>query len=138
MVRQFLWAAMMAAGVALPVSAQSIEYAYTKIDLKTCKHTPGRIVEDYGAWLCKGHESIPIYITGGDQRAFVSFGQTAKRQVATRESLMSFNAQGDVVEWRIETLGAKKSHSPQSCAGRRSYNRKNRTATESPCADRCW
>ena len=108
MVRQFLWAAMMAAGVALPVSAQSIEYVYTKIDLKTCKHTPGRIVEDYGAWLCKGHESIPIYITGGDQRAFVSFGQTAKRQVATRESLMSFNAQGDVVEWRIETLGAKK------------------------------
>ncbi len=108
---RLLCAAAIAAGICVvdaPAFAQSIEYAYTKIDLKACKHTAGRVADDYGSWLCKGHEGIPVYITGGDRRAFVSFGQSAKRQVATRESLMSFNAQGDVVEWRIETLGAKK------------------------------
>jgi len=110
-VSRILCAAAIALGIGaahMPAFAQSITYAYTKIDLKTCKHTPGRIAEDYGSWLCKGHDGLPVYITGGDQRAFVSFGTNAKRQVATRESLMSFNAQGDVVEWRIETLGARK------------------------------
>ena len=90
-------------------AAQGIEHAYTKIDLKACKHTPGRIAEDYGSWLCKGHAGIPIYITGGDQRSFVSFGRDARKQLANRESLMSFNAHGDVIEWRIEALpGGKK------------------------------
>jgi hypothetical protein len=92
-----------------PALSQSIEHAYTRIDLKACKHTPGRIAEDYGSWLCKGYAGIPIYISGGDQRSFVSYGRNAKREIANRESLMSFNGHGDVVEWRIETLpGGKK------------------------------
>ncbi len=86
-----------------PARSESIEHAYTRIDLKTCKHTPGRDVEDYGSWLCKGHVGIEIYISGGDQRSFVSFGRNARRQIANRESFMSFNGHGDVVEWRIAT-----------------------------------
>jgi hypothetical protein len=90
-------------------AAQGIEHAYTKIDLKACKHTPGRIAEDYGSWLCKGHAGNPIYITGGDQRSFVSYGANARKELANRESLMSFNGHGDVVEWRIESVpGGKK------------------------------
>ena len=113
MVRLFA-AAAVAIGVAGGAAAQGIEHAYTKIDLKACKHTPGRIAEDYGSWLCKshvgmGHAGLPIYISGGDQRSFVSFGRNARKELANRESLMSFNGQGDVIEWRIETLpGGKK------------------------------
>jgi hypothetical protein len=96
-------------GALSPALSESIEHAYTRIDLKACKHTPGRIAEDYGSWLCKGHAGNPIYITGGDQRSFVSYGANARKELANRESLMSFNGQGDVVEWRIETLpGGKK------------------------------
>src|SRR5262245_42200579 len=90
-------------------TAQSVEHAYTKIDLKACKHTPSKIEEDYGSWLCPGYAGIPIYITGAHQQSFVSFGRNARKQLAARESLMSFNGHGDVVEWRIETLsGGKK------------------------------
>ena len=92
-----------------PAFSQPIEHAYTKIDLKACKHTPGRVAEDYGSWLCKGYAGIPIYISGGDQRSFVSYGPNARKAFANRETLMSFNGHGDVVEWRIETLpGGKK------------------------------
>lgn len=87
-----------------PALSQAIDHAYTKIDLKACRHTPGRAAEDYGSWLCKGYSGIPIYISGGDQRSFVSYGRNAKKELANRESLMSFNGHGDVVEWRIETL----------------------------------
>jgi hypothetical protein len=95
--------------LATPAGAQTIESAYTKIDLDKCKHTRGSAPEDYGSWLCAGHQGVPVYISGGDQRVFVSFGKNAKRELANRESLMSFNGEGRVVEWRIETLpGGKK------------------------------
>src|SRR5262245_44363828 len=58
--------------------SQPVEHAYTKIDLKACKHTPSRVAEDYGSWLCKGYAGIPIYISGGDQRSFVSYGGNAR------------------------------------------------------------
>jgi hypothetical protein len=90
--------------VSAPARAQAVDHAYTKIDLPACRHTRGRGPEDYGSWLCAGHAGIPVYISGGDQRVFVSFGANAKRELANRESLMSFSGEGKVVEWRIETL----------------------------------
>lgn len=90
-------------------TAQAIEHAYTKIDLKACKHRPSKVEEDYGSWLCTGYAGIPIYITGAHQHSFVSYGRNARKQLAARESLMSFNGHGDTVEWRIEPLpGGKK------------------------------
>jgi hypothetical protein len=105
MIRPFVLgvAAACVAGLSC-AAAQAIEHAYTKIDLKACKHTPGRVAEDYGSWLCKGYASIPVYISGGDQRSFVSYGRNARKELANRESLMSFNGHGDVIEWRIQTL----------------------------------
>jgi len=36
-----------------PASAQEIVSVYTKFDAnKTCKHTKGTEVEDYGSWRC--------------------------------------------------------------------------------------
>jgi hypothetical protein len=96
--------ALLTVALAAPAAAQTVESAYTQIDLKKCKHTRGGSAEDYGSWLCPGHQGIPVYISGGDQRVFVSFGSNAKRELANRESLMSFNGEGKVVEWRIETL----------------------------------
>lgn len=105
MIRLFALAIAATCLAGLPcAAAQAVEHSYTKIDLKACKHTPGRLAEDYGSWLCKGHAGIPIYISGGDQRSFVSYGRNARKELANRESLMSFNGHGDVVEWRIETL----------------------------------
>ncbi len=89
---------------ARPVTAQDVTYAYTKIDLNTCRHTKGTDIEDYGSWLCRGHAGIPVYIAGGDQRAFVSYGRNAKNEVAASETLSAFNDHGDMIEWRIENL----------------------------------
>lgn len=36
-------------------SAQSVASAYTTLDLKKCRHTPGKDVEDYGEWSCAGY-----------------------------------------------------------------------------------
>lgn len=88
---------------AVSAAAQAVEYAYTPIDLKQCKHSRGRI-EGFGNWLCPGYGGIAILISSAEQRSFVSFGTNAKKELANRESLMAQNGEGKNVEWRIETL----------------------------------
>lgn len=89
---------------AQPAAAQAVEYVYTGIDLKACKQVRSRVIEDYGSWTCPGHAGIAVYISSGDQRTFVSFGANARKELANRETLMSFNGEGKTVEWRLETL----------------------------------
>jgi len=59
---------------AAPAAAQSIEYVYTKFNAKQCKHTKGRAVENYGSWLCPGYKNLPVRLSAGDQRMYVTFG----------------------------------------------------------------
>lgn len=96
-------AAAMCAGASLqaaPAAAQSVASAITKLDLDKCRHAPGKAEEDYGEWRCQGYGGIPVHVAAGDQRIYVSFGRNAKREPAARQTLTSFNGEGDRIEWR--------------------------------------
>ena len=83
-------------------SAQSVASAYTPLDLKKCRHTPGKDVEDYGAWSCAGYGGIGVHVAAGDQRSYVSYGPNARKQAAAKQTLASFNGEGKNIEWRGE------------------------------------
>jgi len=82
--------------------AQTVASVYTPLDLKKCRHTAGKDVEDYGTWSCAGYGGIVVYVSGGDQRSYVSYGPRATTQPAATQTLASFNGQGKTVEWRGE------------------------------------
>lgn len=82
----------------------AVERAYTPLDLKKCKHKPGREVEDYGSWRCAGFSGIDVYVTAGDQRSYISYGANAVKERAAQQTLASFNSEGKTIEWRIERL----------------------------------
>jgi hypothetical protein len=82
--------------------AQDVVSATTRLDLKKCRHLPGKAEEDYGAWRCRGYGGTRLFVSAGDQRAYVSFGRNAERELAARQTLASFNSLGDTIEWRAE------------------------------------
>lgn len=89
--------------------AQEISSVYTKFDAdKTCKHTRGRDVEDYGSWRCPGYGGLMVLLSAGDQRMQVSFGRNAKAaadELAAEETFPGFNSvYSGTVEWRVEKL----------------------------------
>lgn len=88
--------------IASPVCAQAIESAYTDFNAKKCRHIPGKEVEDYGEWHCKGYGGIRILMSAGDQRINISYGKKAEEEPAASQTLASFNGEGDKIEWRIE------------------------------------
>ncbi len=88
--------------IAAPATAQTVESAYTDFNAKKCRHIPGKEVEDYGEWHCKGYGDIPILMSAGDQRINISYGKKAAEEPAASQTLASFNGEGDKIEWRIE------------------------------------
>jgi hypothetical protein len=81
-------------------AAQEIVSVTTALNLKACKHTAGKEEEDYGAWRCRDYGGIPVYVSAGDQRTTISYGRRAEHQPAARQTLASFNGEGDTIEWR--------------------------------------
>jgi hypothetical protein len=98
--------ALVSHAAAQPASAPNgaVERAYTPLDLKKCRHKPGREVEDYGTWRCSGYGGIAVFIGAGDQRSYVSFGPNAANERAFQQTLALFNSEGKTIEWRIERL----------------------------------
>lgn len=84
-------------------AAQDVSSAYTKLDVRRdCKHRPGKAIEDYGDWSCKGYAGVPLWLGAGDQRMYVSFGSNAKNEPAAGQTLAPFNDfYKGVVEWRL-------------------------------------
>ena len=94
--------------LAAPAAAQSVTSVVTKLDLNKCRHTAGKVEEDYGDWRCSGYGGIPVNVAAGDQRSYVSFGRNAKKELAAQQTLASFNGEGDKVEWRgVRGAGGK-------------------------------
>src|SRR5689334_23671284 len=92
----------------LPAAAQTIEFAYTTFDSKSCKHTKGRAEEDYGSWLCPGVGNIPVRLAAGDQRMYVTFGPLTKDNRAASQTLPGFNdVYKGTVEWRFVQRAGK-------------------------------
>ena len=83
-------------------SAQTVASVYTDFDTRDCRHIPSKEVEDYGEWSCAGYGGIRIFFASGDQRIYVSYGPRAEKELAFKETLASFNHQGEKIEWRGE------------------------------------
>jgi hypothetical protein len=81
-------------------AAQEIVGVYTPLDLKKCRHSPGKAEEDYGAWGCRGYRGIPVFVSAGDQRTFISYGRNGRAEPAARQTLAGLNGEGDRIEWR--------------------------------------
>ena len=92
-----LLAALLMCGQA---AAQDIVSVTTPLNLDKCRHKAGAEEEDYGAWRCRGYRGIPVFVSAGDQRTYVSYGRMAANEPAARQTLASFNGQGNVIEWR--------------------------------------
>lgn len=90
----------------IPAAAENLS-AYSKINLDACRAitpAPDDPVES-GAWWCDGHAGIPVYVSEGDLRFFVSYGATAPDELAAKTTLPSFNHIGETIEWRLAPDG---------------------------------
>lgn len=84
---------------ALPVAAQTIDSAYTDVDLDACTEVSA---DEMGAsFACEGYDGIPVSIAEGDLRFFVSYGDTADEEKAASQTLPPFNTLGKKIEWRL-------------------------------------
>ncbi len=94
---------LVVAGGFAPAAAQDISSAYTKLDIRRdCRRQPGKAVEDYGDWRCKGYAGMPMWLGAGDQRMYVSFGSKTKEEPAAEQTLAPFNDfYKGIVEWRL-------------------------------------
>jgi hypothetical protein len=99
--RMFAGTAVLAALLAPPAVAEPIESVTTPFNIDKCAHTRGHDVEDYGAWRCTGYGGIPIVMTAGDIRVYVSYGANARREPAASQTLGAPNGEGSSIEWRI-------------------------------------
>ena len=94
-------AALMAAFAAFAgtASAQTVISTYTDVDLDACTVVSA---DDFGAtWACSGYKGIPVMISEGDLRFFVSYGLTSTTERAAEQTLPPFNRLGPRIEWRI-------------------------------------
>jgi hypothetical protein len=80
--------------------ADEIVSVYTQLDLDKCRHKAGTMEEDYGEWRCQGLGGIPVQVSAGDQRSYVSYGRNAAKEPAAKQTLASFNGEGKTIEWR--------------------------------------
>ena len=90
--------AMLAASSA---RAETIESATTPFNVDKCRHKAGTEPEDGGEWRCAGYAGIPIVMSEGDIRVYVSYGPRASREPAASQTLGAPNGEGTSIEWRI-------------------------------------
>ena len=81
--------------------------AYTRLDLDRCRAVPPAPDDPLasGSWWCEGYRGIPVHVSEGDLRFFVSFGADAPDQPAAGTTLPAFNHIGETIEWRLDVGG---------------------------------
>jgi hypothetical protein len=99
--RAFAAAAALAALLVSPAVGETIESVTTPFDADKCAHKAGHAAEDDGEWHCVGYAGIPIVMTAGDVRVYVSYGAKAAREPAAAQTLAAPNGEGKSIEWRI-------------------------------------
>jgi len=77
-----LLAALLMCGQA---AAQEIVSVTTPLNLDQCRHKARAEEEDYGEWQCRGYRGIPVFVSAGDQRTFISYGRAAANEPASRQ-----------------------------------------------------
>ncbi|HLH89491.1 MAG TPA: hypothetical protein VKX28_13650 [Xanthobacteraceae bacterium] len=104
----FVAAAALAVLLASPATGETIESITTPFDVDKCVHKAGQEPEDEGEWRCVGYAGIPIVMTVGDARAYISYGARAEREPAAAQTLAALNGEGSSIEWRIVRDGSRK------------------------------
>jgi hypothetical protein len=91
---------------AIPAAAENLS-VYSKIDLDACREIPPAPDDplESGAWWCDGYAGIPVYVSEGDLRFFVSYGENAPDELAAKTTLPAFNHIGETIEWRLDPDG---------------------------------
>ncbi|NVK34673.1 MAG: hypothetical protein HWE23_09355 [Rhodobacteraceae bacterium] len=84
-------------------AAGQIESAYTKVILDDCTFVAAEEVSSTyaGYFTCEGYKGMPMAIAEGDLRMFVSFGTSAREEVAYSQTLPMFNTINETFEWRL-------------------------------------
>jgi hypothetical protein len=106
--RAFAGAATLATLLASPAIGETIESVTTPFNVDKCAHKAGHEAEDEGEWRCSGYASIPIRMTAGDARVYISYGAKAAREPAAAQTLAAPNGEGKSIEWRIVRDGTRK------------------------------
>ncbi|WP_321501194.1 hypothetical protein [Breoghania sp.] len=90
-------------------AAERFDSAYTKLKLDDCMMTsvPSQEGTDGGSWLCEGYRKIPVSVSEGDLRMFVSFGDNAANEMAASQTLSGFNSVNETLEWRLVESGGR-------------------------------
>ena len=79
--------------LAAPASAQQIESSYTDLNL----NVDCTVIEsdDFGTmWACEGLKGIPVMVTEGDLRMFVSYGLHSTTEKAAEQTLQQLHDAG--------------------------------------------
>jgi hypothetical protein len=97
------WSAALAVAAAVlgigPAAAQQFDSSYTDLDLSLCTVTQS---DDFGStWACPGYRGLPVMVSEGDLRFFVSYGLSAPLEKAAEQTLPPFNTLGERIEWRV-------------------------------------
>ena len=90
--------AVVAASVALmasPAIGETIESATTPFDVDKCTHNAGHEAEAEGEWHCVGYAGIPVRMTAGDVRVYISYGAKAAHEPAATQTLAAPNGEAN-------------------------------------------
>ena len=91
--------------------AQTIDSAYTSIDLEKCQSVPpatfGDDSNDSAYWACLGYDNSLVLVSEGDLRMFVSYGDNAINEDSWHQTLPQFNNLNDTLEWRLKQVNGK-------------------------------
>jgi hypothetical protein len=95
----FAGAAALLFAAATPAAGQQMQSSYTDLDLTLCTVTKS---DDFGStWACPGYRGIPVMVSEGDLRFFVSYGLNAPHEPVVEQTLPPFNTLGPRIEWRV-------------------------------------
>jgi hypothetical protein len=96
--------AMVCFAVAGPAAAATIDSAYTKLVLDSCRSEPPAADDPLqgGVWWCEGYGGMKVRVAEGDLRFLVSYGDNAANEMAAGETVPAFNHIGETLEWRLE------------------------------------
>ncbi|MCA9171622.1 MAG: hypothetical protein KDB23_28335 [Planctomycetales bacterium] len=104
-----IWHAMFMLAVAWPASAETIESAYTDLDVKRdcVVFSSDQDGGDSGNLICAGFRGYPVLIFTGDLRESVFYGLPPESDHVW-ESFAGFNSAGPKIEWRLSVDGDRK------------------------------
>jgi hypothetical protein len=88
-----------------------VESAYTPLDLAKCRMEPLSPQAEQegmgGVFWCVGYNKMPVRVSEGDLRFFVSYGPNAANEPAVHETVPGFNRIHTTLEWRVSRTGQR-------------------------------